>query len=223
MNNYDTFIFDFDYTLADSSKGIIYCFRNVLEKHGYNSISDEKIKRTIGMTLENSFCALMEETDVDKLSTYVKEYVNIADGYMNDNTVLFPETAEVLNTLKESGVKLGIVSTKYRYRIKYFLDREFGPDFIKVIIGGEDVTNHKPSPEGLLLAINKLNSDKSKCLYIGDSTIDAAAAQAAGIDFYGVLNGATTREELSIFPHVIIAEDLTNLLEISNCAVKATT
>lgn len=219
MNNYNTFIFDFDYTLADSSTGIIYCFRNVLDKHGYNDISDEKIKRTIGMTLQNSFCALMGETDIDKLSAYVKEYVNIADSYMNDNTVLFPETAEVLTTLKENGFKLAIVSTKYRYRIKYFLDREFGPDFIEVIIGGEDVANHKPSPEGLLLAIDKLNSDKKRCLYIGDSTIDAETAQAAEVDFYGVLNGATTKEELSRYPNIMIAKNLNNLLAISNQTV----
>ncbi|NLD23115.1 MAG: HAD hydrolase-like protein, partial [Bacteroidales bacterium] len=63
-------------------------------------------------------------------------------------------------------------------------------------------------------AIDQLNSDKSNCLYIGDSTIDAAAAQAAGVDFYGVLNGATTREELEKHPNIIIAQDLTNLIYI---------
>ena len=28
--NYTTYLFDFDYTLADSSRGIVTCFRNVL-------------------------------------------------------------------------------------------------------------------------------------------------------------------------------------------------
>ncbi|HLW10308.1 MAG TPA: HAD hydrolase-like protein, partial [Fermentimonas sp.] len=148
MNNYNTYIFDFDYTLADSSRGIVYCFNQVLEKHGFNDISDEMIKRTIGMTLQNSFKVLTGENDSDKISIYVKEYVKTADGCMTDNTVLFPETAEVLETLKENGVKLGIVSTKYRYRIKEVLDREFEGDLIDVIVGGEDVTTHKPSPEG---------------------------------------------------------------------------
>lgn len=43
---YTTFLFDFDYTLADSSRGIVICFRNVLERHGHTGISDEAIKRT---------------------------------------------------------------------------------------------------------------------------------------------------------------------------------
>ena len=219
MNNYNTYIFDFDYTLADSSRGIVYCFNQVLEKHGFNDISDEMIKRTIGMTLQNSFKVLTGENDSDKISNYVKEYVKTADGCMTDNTVLFPETAEVLETLKENGVKLGIVSTKYRYRIKEVLGREFEGELIDVIVGGEDVTTHKPSPEGLLLAIEKLNSKPDNCLYIGDSTIDAETAHVAGVDFYGVLNGATTKEELSRYPNIMVARDLNNLLAICNQTV----
>ena len=40
---YTTYLFDFDYTLADSSRGIVICFRNVLERHGHTGISDEAI------------------------------------------------------------------------------------------------------------------------------------------------------------------------------------
>lgn len=222
MNKYNTYIFDFDYTLADSSKGIVFCFKYVLAQHGYKDVSDKEIKRTIGMTLENSFKALTGETDKEKIAIFVKEYVKKADGCMTENTVLFPETEEVLMTLKENGAKLGIVSTKYRYRINEVLRRDFDEGLIDVIVGGEDVTTHKPSPEGLLLAIEQLNSNINSCLYIGDSTIDAEAAKAAGIDFYGVLNGATTKEELSYYPNIMIANDLYELLVISKNRIDVT-
>ena len=45
--NYTTYLFDFDYTLADSSRGIVTCFRNVLNRHGYTHPTDDDIKRTI--------------------------------------------------------------------------------------------------------------------------------------------------------------------------------
>ena len=48
---YTVYLFDFDYTLADSSRGIVTCFRSVLERHGYIGITDDMIKRTIGKTL----------------------------------------------------------------------------------------------------------------------------------------------------------------------------
>ncbi|MHC6200310.1 HAD family hydrolase [Elizabethkingia miricola] len=212
MGKYNTYIFDFDYTLADSSKGIIMCFHYVLENHGYHDISDHQIKLTIGKTLEESFSILTGVTDKKTLASYAKEYVKKADGWMTANTVLFPETSSVLNTLKARGSKIGIVSTKYRYRIMEFVEKEFPKEFFDIIVGAEDVTAHKPDPSGLILAIKHLQSDLEGCLYIGDSIIDAKTAQAIGADFYGVLNGTTTREELLVYPHVKIADNLNDLI-----------
>ncbi len=65
---YTTYLFDFDYTLADSSRGIVICFRNVLERHGHTGISDEAIKRTIGKTLEDSFSILSGITTPEPFS-----------------------------------------------------------------------------------------------------------------------------------------------------------
>ncbi len=62
--NYTTYLFDFDYTLADSSRGIVTCFRNVLNRHGYTHPTDNDIKRTIGKTLEDSLSILSGVADV---------------------------------------------------------------------------------------------------------------------------------------------------------------
>ena len=68
--NYTTYLFDFDYTLADSSRGIVTCFRNVLTRHGYTEVTDDDIKRTIGKTLEDSFSILTGVTDAGQLAGY---------------------------------------------------------------------------------------------------------------------------------------------------------
>lgn len=209
---YTTYLFDFDYTLADSSRGIVICFRKVLTKHGYLNITDEQIKRTIGKTLEDSFSILTGITDANILAGYKKEYVKEADTHMNINTFLFPETASVLEKLKKKGAKIGIISTKYRYRIQDLMNKYFPQDFLDLIIGGEDVTFMKPNPEGILKAIDTLNISKEDTLYIGDSVIDAQAASNAEVDFAGVLNGMTTYEELAQYPHQQIMENLTFLL-----------
>lgn len=213
MKRYTTYLFDFDYTLADSSKGIVLCFRHVLNLHGYTGITDEEIKRTIGKTLEESFSILTGVTDADTLAAYKKEYVKAADQHMTVNTFLFPETLSVLTQLKKDGARIGIISTKYRYRIMELLSQKLPAQFLDIIVGGEDVKTPKPSPEGLLFAIEHLSVPKEETLYIGDSTVDAETAQAAGVDFMGVLHGATTRNELEAYPHVRIAPDLTLLTE----------
>ena len=157
--NYTTYLFDFDYTLADSSRGIVTCFRNVLNRHGYAHPPANDITRTIGKTLEASIS------------------IHSADTHMTVKTVLFLETKSVLAALKDSGARIGIISTKFRYRIKELLDQHFPEDFLDIIIGGEDVQTPKPSPEGLLLAIRQLHVTKAETLYIGDSTVDAETAQ----------------------------------------------
>lgn len=208
---YTTYLFDFDYTLADSSRGIVICFRRVLERHEHIGISEEAIKRTIGKTLEESFSILSGVTDPDTLAAYKKEYIKEADTYMTANTVLFPETTSVLRTLKSQGAKIGIISTKFRFRIHETVDQHFPKDFFDIIIGGEDVKEAKPNPQGIKKALRKLHRRKDETLYIGDSIVDAEAAQAAKVDFAGVLNGMTTREELAIFPHRQILDNLSLL------------
>lgn len=208
---YTTYLFDFDYTLADSSRGIVICFRNVLERHGHTDISDEAIKRTIGKTLEDSFSILSGITAPETLTEYKKEYVKEADTYMTVNTFFFPETVTVLETLKSQGAQIGIISTKYRFRIREMVDQHFPKDFFDIIIGGEDVKKAKPDPQGIKKALRRLHRQKSETLYIGDSTVDAETAQAAKVDFVGVLNGMTTRKELTAYPHRQILDDLSLL------------
>lgn len=209
--SYTTYLFDFDYTLADSSRGIVTCFRNVLTRHGYTQPTDDDIKRTIGKTLEDSFSILTGVTDAEQLAAFKKEYGKEADTHMTVNTLLFPETKAVLTALKEKGARIGIISTKFRFRIKELLDLHFPADFLDIIVGGEDVKTHKPSPEGLLSAIEQLHADKGETLYIGDSTVDAETALAAGVDFAGVTHGMTTAEELAQYPHRKIMSTLEEL------------
>ena len=214
MKRYTTYIFDFDYTLVDSSRGIVTCFRHVLGNHGHTGVTDTEIKRTIGKTLEESFSILTGITEAGTLADYKREYVKAADVHMTANTFFFPETIEVLEALKSEGAVLGIVSTKFRYRILDLFEKTGHDGLVDFIVGGEDVKAAKPDPEGLLLAIGRASGGGKSELYVGDSVVDAATAQAAGTDFSGVLHGMTTREELEAYPHVAIVDDLRGILPI---------
>lgn len=210
---YTTYLFDFDYTLADSSRGIVLCFQTVLRRHGYTEVTDEAVKRTIGKTLEESFSILTGITAPARLATLRKEYGAEADMHMNVNTFLFEDALATLQTLKKQGARLGIISTKYRFRIQSFLQDKAPADLLDIIVGGEDVSQPKPHPEGVLYAIRQLNVSPKEVVYVGDSTVDAETAQAAGVAFAGVTNGVTTAEELGRYPHLKIMSALAELAE----------
>lgn len=206
--DYSAVLFDFDYTLADSSRGIVTCFRNVLERSDYHDITDDQIKRTIGKPLEDSFSILTGVTDPEHLAALRKEYGKEADVFMNKNTFLFSDTLQVIESLRQKDIKTGIISTKYRFHIKSYLDEYVPATCFDIIIGGEDVASHKPDPEGLLMAMEQLNVAREQTLYVGDSVVDAETALSAKVDFVGVTSGATTESELAVYPHVKIIDRL---------------
>ena len=84
--------------------------------------TDEAIKRTIGKTLEESFSILTGITDPEQLESFRQEYRLQVDAHMNVNTCLFPDTLSTLKELKKRGARVGIISTKYRFRILSYLE-----------------------------------------------------------------------------------------------------
>ncbi len=186
-------LFDFDFTLADSSRGVVQCVNYALNMLGLNKFPEEEIKKTIGLTLEHTFKRLIGEKHNDKIEKFKNFFIKKADEIMADFTMLYKETPRVIENLYSNGFKLGIVSTKFRYRIESILKRENLLEYFDVIVGGEDVSSLKPNPMGLILAVQKLNLNSSEVTYIGDSIIDAETANKADIAFIAVLSGVTPR------------------------------
>jgi pyrophosphatase PpaX len=125
---------------------------------------------------------------------------------------MFPYVAEVLRTLHVGGYRIGVVTTKMRASTDRSL-RFFGVDrFIQTIVSVEEVEHVKPHPEPVLLALARLHALPERAVMVGDSPVDLLAAQAAGVQAFGVawsLKGAT---ELRRYPPVTILESMADLL-----------
>lgn len=208
---YRGFVFDFDYTLVDSSEAIITCFRDVLDRHGHARPTDYEIKRTIAYSIKDGFTMLAGITDPDVLEQYRSEYKIKADEVMVRMTKLFPTVPETFRAVAASGAGIGIVSSKMRARIMPTLVGGGIADMVSAVIGTEDITVYKPDPDGLFKAMALMGITPEETLYIGDSIVDAETAENAGVDFAGVLTGVTSRSELEQYPHRAIIEDLTEL------------
>ena len=74
-----------------------------------------------------------------------------------------------------------------------------------------DITACKPDPQGINMALDKLNMQRSQAIYIGDSIYDAGAAQNAGISFAAVLTGTTDSQQFSAYPSVQMMSALSEL------------
>lgn len=206
--------FDFDYTLADSSQGAILCANYALKSMGKSERSDTDIKKTIGLSLDETYKQLVDDYSPDELESFSTLFLTKADEVVVDCIVFFARTREVLSELKRNGHYLSIVSTKFSKRIKAALQRDGLESLIDYVVGGDMVNEAKPSPEGLNLAINHSNISKSQTIYIGDSKSDGLAANAAGVKFIAVLSGMTTSAKLAEYDPVEILNDLGGLIKV---------
>ena len=213
-------IFDFDYTLGDTTNGIVLSAQYALEQMGEEERTYEEIKKTIGLSLSETYKALTGNMDEARADRFFDLFKEKADEVMVDSAELYPGVMEILVGLRGQGYRIGIVTTKFAYRVRNIMKKFDAEDLLDVVIGVGDVTKVKPDPEGLLLAVKQLGVKIEETLYVGDSYVDAKAAEAAGMKFAGVLTGTTTREEFEKYPRECVEDTVTALAEKILCEVK---
>ena len=211
---YQLYLFDFDYTLARSEKGILLCFRRVLDRYGYTDLTDDALRRVIGYTLADGFRMLTGQTDPAVLDRYWREYEDEAHRIMTDNTTLYPDAIPVLTALKDAGAKVGIISSKHRSLVTEAMERYGAMGYIDLLVGVSDVARAKPDPAGILFALETLGAAREETLYCGDSFIDAQAAQNAGVPFAAVTTGTNSAADFAGYPCVAVMERLGRILEL---------
>ena len=217
MPEFPTVIFDFDYTLADSSQGVVGCITYALAALGLPAASDQEARRTIGLSLTNTFVHLTGRQPGEQSAAFEQLFIERAEEVMVDGTVLFATVPGTIERLTRCGIAVGIVSTKFRRRIKETLERDGMDGRFPVIVGGEDVAAHKPDPEGLLAAIERLGGSLDRTLYVGDSVIDAETAKRAQVRFAAVLSGMTPEEDFVPYAPWAVLRDLVLLPDSLGC------
>ena len=216
-------IFDFDYTLADSSDGVIECVGYALGRLGLPAASDDAIRRTIGLSLPRTLTALVGDEHAGHGEEFMRLFIERADDVLHDLIEVFEFVPPMVDVLLKSGITLGIVSSKFRRRIERVLLRDGLDGRFTVIVGGEDVEELKPDPSGILRAIKTLGAPSERCLYVGDSVTDAETARRAAVPFVAVLSGVTERDAFAEYePSIVLgsAEELPGALGLGDSALK---
>lgn len=204
-------IFDFDLTLVDSRPGFVAGHRYAAEQLQVPAPTPEAIARAIGTPLELVVPRMFPLMSEERAAEYIRHYRLKADETMVDLTEVLPGARETIACLEENGLRLAIVSQKLRRLVDPVLRREGWE--IDVVLGGEDVPAFKPDPGGLLLALDRLGLAPDDAIYVGDTTIDADAADNAGLRFVGVLTGPTTRGEMEQHASLALLDSVGKLPE----------
>jgi phosphoglycolate phosphatase len=208
------FIFDFDFTLGDSSRGIYECINHGLSRLGFPPVGYEEACKAIGKSLPDTIAYLAGEESRSSAEEFYEYFMEKALEVMVKKCIIYPGVEETLRYLKSRNFTLAIASTKHRHRIEEILEKHGLSEYFSEIVGGEDVSRHKPDPMVLEEIIKNLRLEASDCVYVGDNIVDAMAAERAGVDFIAVLTGPTPQEMLEEYPHLAVINSISDLQEI---------
>lgn len=176
-------IFDLDGVLVDS-KEIHFLALNL----ALAEIAEHYVITTIEQDLTYEGLTTLRKLEIlHELKGLPKESFNIVWKSKQLHTAkmfkeIKPDQAliELLTSIKNQGILLGVVSNSIRQTLEVSLSRLGIRDLIDVSISNEDVTNPKPEPEGYLLAMSTLGVTKDSVAIFEDSAIGREAATKSG-------------------------------------------
>lgn len=213
---FKTVIFDLDGTLINSIGDLAAACNYGLKKYNFPTHDVEEYKMFVGdgryKLIERMISQdLRTEENINKLLALFDEYYG---QHMFDYTKPYDGIIDMLDELRNRGIKLAVVSNKpHEFATKIVSD--FLGDRFEVVFGHRQGCPTKPDAYSVNEVIKIIGAKKEECLYVGDSNVDIITARNAEVKSAGVLWGFRSEEELRKEGADYIAgniEELTNII-----------
>ena len=188
-------LFDLDGTLIDSIDLIVNSARHAFEKCGHPMPTREEWIADLGLPLRAMFGRFIaDDAKMDELVAGYREY-----QLANHDRLVRPyeEVTSTLQALRGRGHELAVVTSKSEPLAKRGLAHVGLEGFFDVIVGLESCTRHKPDPEPVRTALDRLGIDPEAAAFVGDSPHDMVAGRAAGVTTVAALWGPFSRVQLA--------------------------
>jgi beta-phosphoglucomutase len=197
-------IFDFDGVITDSEVLHLRSFNKVLAQYGVEISSKDYYKEYLGLSDIDCFKALIDNKVLRKpakgIENLAKEKTDVFEKLAKTEGRIIEGVRDFLQMLNQNKIPMAICSGALLAEIELLLEQARLRSFFEVIVSAEFVKKGKPSPEGLLLTLRKLNHGRqnlilpNQCIVIEDSHWGLQAAKAAGMHTVAVTNSYDASE-----------------------------
>jgi len=198
---FDLLVFDWDGTLADSTRAIVDAINFASQDAGVPQPTEQASRDIIGLELRQALRVLFGDVDEDVLGQLVRRYQHHY-SVLQDDIPLFDGVQEAMQELADAGYMLAVASGKGRNGLRHAIESSGLADLI-IACRSSDDCHSKPHPQMLDEIMDELGVVSERAVMIGDTTFDLQMASNAGMASLGVTYGAQPRENL--LPHSPLA------------------
>lgn len=178
MAKINTVLFDFDGTIMNTNNVIIQSWQHTFRTVEGKERPVEEIVRTFGEPLYVTMEKVLPQVTVEEGVAIYRDYHY--DNFQ-DLVQVFPGILELLTKLKERGYKVGLVTSRLWQTTVIGLEKYDMQKYFDAIITHDDTDKHKPDPEPVNIALERLGTKAEEAIMVGDSMFDILCAKNAGV------------------------------------------
>ncbi len=194
--------FDLDGTLTVLSLPLDAMRRDTKEYYKSQGAPDDLFDYADGISSsrvkarEYFFSQGISDSEWEHMEYEVDKTLSGHEGWAATDAQLIDGSTDVVRELKALGLKTAILTNNGRTAVDVILAQIPLQDLFDVIQTRNESPSPKPYPDGLNHLLNHIGVQANEVVYVGDARIDGAAANRAGIEFWGVTTGETQKEDL---------------------------
>ena len=211
---YEAVLLDMDGTVLDTVQDIQDSLNASLREFGLPEVDTAKTKANLGNASRYLISHCVPEGTPPELTEKVLEfYLPYYDAHSHIKTSPYEGISELMEKLKNSGLRLAIISNKPMSTVAE-LAEEFFPGKLECAVGQSEQLRRKPEPDMVFKVLEDMGLRADRCVYVGDSEVDIKTAGNAGMDCVSVSWGFRTREQLVEAGASRIADSVNELYNI---------
>ena len=181
-------IWDMDGVIVDTAPYHLKAWQEVFQKRGvkftkedfkrnFGQRNDTIIRNTLGQDIPQSEVNVITGEKENSFRNRVRQRIKPLPGAMN-----------LIKLLAEYRFKMALASSAPIENIQLLITSLGINNYFQAIISGRDVAEGKPSPQGFLLAAQRLGIEPKNCIVIEDAVAGITAAKRAGMNCLAVTN-----------------------------------
>lgn len=204
-------IFDTDGTLVDTLELIVASYNYAVAELLGKKFGTAEVSGLFGPTMEKILAKIVPSKYLKAAVARYHEYYQL---HFRDHARIYPGIHELLSALHRTGKKLAVFTGAGEQAAKVTLEQAGLSGFFSTVVTGDDVSQPKPDPHGLILAMRAIGASADQTIYIGDTREDVEASRSAGIRSAVALWGSGDSSRLRALKSDFIFRDPSEALEV---------